>query len=89
MTKFKNFSRNAGPISTKLGKKHPSMKEIQVRPHYFPMRNNSITKIKNIFLQNQSVNFNQTWHQAFLSKGDSRFFFQMKYNARFQAIKVK
>ena len=27
---------------------------------------------KNLLLQNQQANFNQTWHKSFLGKGDSK-----------------
>ena len=72
---FSSFSpcRTTGrPIQTKLGTKYPWVKGIQVcsneGPHPFPREDNhEIAKIhgrifKNLFLQDQWVNLNQTWH---------------------------
>ena len=54
------FSRTTDPISTKLVRKHPRVKGIQV--------------LKNLLLQNDWSNFNQTWHNASFGKEDSSFF---------------
>ena len=35
---------------------------------------NTLTKFKNLLLQNHWANFNQTWHKASLSEGDSNLF---------------
>ena len=35
---------------------------------------NTLTKFKNLLLQNQGANFNQTWHKASLGEGDSNLF---------------
>ena len=63
------YSRNTGPISSKLGTEHPWVKEIQVCPRG---HNNEIAKIhwrnkKNLF----SPELGQTWHNASLGKGES------------------
>ena len=35
------------------------------------MRNNKeIVEFENLFLQNQWIDFNQTWHKVFLGEGD-------------------
>ena len=67
-------------ISTKLGKKYPWVKGIQVcsneGPCPFPTGDNiekrkNIDEIKKCFLKNHLANFNQTWHKASLDEGDS------------------
>ena len=60
------FSRTTGPISTKLGTKHPRVKGIQVcsneGPHPFPRGDNytnsenTLKKFKNLLLQNYWAN---------------------------------
>ena len=76
---LKIFSRTFGPISTKLGTKHPYVKGIQVSsnegPRPFPSGDNIvIAKIhwrnkKNPLLQNHWTNFKQSWHKASLGEG--------------------
>ena len=72
LTNFKIFiSRATGPISSKLGTKHPWVKGIQRGDNY------EIAKIhrrnfKNLLLQNHGSNFNETWHKASFGEGDSR-----------------
>ena len=78
------FSRITGPVSTKLGAKHPWVKGIQVcsneGPHSFPRGNNykicknTFMKFKNLLLQNYWATFNQTWHKASLGEGDYSLF---------------
>ena len=40
---------------------------------HMPM-SNTLTKFKNLLLQNHWANFNQTWHKASLGEGDSSLF---------------
>ena len=73
------FSRIAGPISTKIGRKHSWVKGIQLYfnegPLPFSMGDNKeIAKIHRWTLKNHRANFNQTWHKAFLGDEDSSFF---------------
>ena len=81
LAKFKNFfSRTTGPISIKLGKKHPRVKRIQIcsnewpclfqRGDHYKTAKIHWRNIKNFFCW---TNFNQTWHKAFLGEGDSSF----------------
>ena len=80
LTNFKIlFSRIAGPISTKLGRKHSWVKGIQLYFNEGPLPfsrgdNKEIVKIHWRTLKNHRVNFNQTWHKASLGEGKSCFF---------------
>ena len=69
------FSRTTGPVSTKLGTKHPWpwVKGIQVcsneGPRSLLMRVNNeildaLETFRKILLQNHRTNFNQTWHKT-------------------------
>ena len=78
------FSRTTELISTKLGTKHPWVKGIQVcsnekarsfpRGDNYEISENTLSKFKNLSLQNHCANFNQTWHKASLGERDSSFF---------------
>ena len=79
---FKIFcSRTTGPISTKLGTKHPWVKGSQVcsneGPCPFPKGENyEIAKIHwpNIKIFFSRTTFNQIWHKTSLGEGDSSLF---------------
>ena len=74
------FSRTTEPISTKRCTKHPWVQGNQVcsneGPHPFQRGDNyeivknTLTKLKNLLLQNHWANFNQTWHKASLCEWD-------------------
>ena len=83
------FSKTSGPISTKLRKKHSWVNGIYVCRNegssQCPRRdNNEMAKIrqpnfkKNLLHKNYKINFNQTWHKAFLGEGDLFFFLHIK-----------
>ena len=40
---------------------------------YIPNSENILTKFKNLLLQNQCANFNQTWHNLSFGEGNSNF----------------
>ena len=77
---FTFFFRTTGPISTKLGTKHPWVMRTEVCSNEglcpFPRGDNyKLVKIhwqnfKHLLLKNHLANFNQTWHKASFSDGD-------------------
>ena len=44
------------------------------RGNNFEMAKNTLTKFKNLLLQNHRANLNQTWHNASFGEGDSSLF---------------
>ena len=69
---LKIFSRTTGQISTKLSPKHLFVKRfwfLQTKSHTFfkgeIIRNseNTLTKLKNLLLQNHWADFNKSWHK--------------------------
>ena len=73
-----------GQFQPNLATKHSWVKGIQVcsneGPRPFPrgdnyeIAKNTLTKLKNLLLQNHWANFIQTWHKASLGEGDSSLF---------------
>jgi hypothetical protein len=80
---FDFFSRTTGPILTKLGTNHPWGEGIQVcsnKGDYPSSRGDNSKRVKihnffkNLLLQNQQAEFNQTWYTLSLGKGNSSLF---------------
>ena len=70
------FSRTTGPISTKCSTNHSWVNGIQVsneKLRHFQKGHKSKNTLKKLhLLQNHWANFNQTWHKASSSKGNSK-----------------
>jgi hypothetical protein len=88
---FDFIFRTMGPVLTRLGTIYPWGERIQVYSNEgeqpSPMGDKSKTvnihwKFRNLTLQNQQANFNQTWYKSSLGKGNSmrRFFFFYRFS---------
>ena len=84
LTRFKNLLLNNQWANFNQTWKKTLVKEIQfffqikvypfVQGEIKQNSNNTLTTLKNLFLQNQAAYFNQTWHKASLGEGNSKFY---------------